>query len=58
MIYPAGDHAAPGTGTVDFASLKPFVKPEHIKVFELSPKVPLESAKLGVAHLKRIWGEE
>ena len=46
VIYPAGDHAAPGTGTVDFASLKPFVKPEHIKVFELSPSLPVESPSL------------
>jgi sugar phosphate isomerase/epimerase len=58
VIYPAGDHAAPGTGTVDFASLKPFVKPEHIKVFELSPSLPLEAVKCGVAHVKLIWGAE
>ena len=56
VIYPAGDHAAPGTGTVDFASLKPFVKPEHIKVFELSPSLPVEAVKCGVAHVKLIWG--
>ncbi len=56
--FPARDHHSPGSGGIDFASLQPFVKPEHIKVFELSPKVPLESVKLGIAHLKRIWGEE
>jgi len=56
--FPARDHFPPGGGDIDFAALAPFVKPEHIKVFELSPKVPLESVKLGVAHLKRIWGEE
>jgi len=33
------------------------VKPEHIKVFELSPKVPVDAVKRGVAHLKSIWGE-
>jgi sugar phosphate isomerase/epimerase len=58
VIYPAGDHAAPGTGTVDFASLKPFVKPEHIKVFELSPSLPVEAVKCGIAHVKLIWGAE
>ena len=42
---------------IDYAALKPFVKPEHIKVFELSPKVPAESAKRGIAYLKNIWGE-
>ena len=56
--FPARDHFPPGGGDIDFAALKPFVKPEHIKVFELSPKVPLDSVQRGVAHLKRIWGEE
>jgi sugar phosphate isomerase/epimerase len=56
--FPARDHFPPGGGDIDFASLKPFVKPEHIKVFELSPKVPLESVQRGIAHLKQIWGEE
>ena len=58
VIFPAGDHAAPGTGTVDFAALKPFVKPEHIKVFELSPALPMEAVKSGIAHVKAIWGNE
>ena len=58
VIFPAGDHAPPGTGTVDFAALKPLVKPEHIKVFEFSNKVPVEAAKAGIAHVKKIWGDE
>ena len=57
-IFPARDHAAPGTGTVDFAALKPFVKPEHIKVFELSPSLPVEAVKCGITHVKAIWGNE
>ena len=56
--FPAGDHAAPGTGSIDYAKLKPFVKPEHIKVFELSPSLPAEAVKCGVAHIKLIWGSE
>jgi sugar phosphate isomerase/epimerase len=56
--FPARDHCAPGTGMIDYAALQPFVKPEHIKVFELSSKVPVEAAKAGVAHVKKIWGEE
>ncbi|HEX3857379.1 MAG TPA: sugar phosphate isomerase/epimerase [Verrucomicrobiae bacterium] len=56
--FPARDHCAPGTGTIDFAALKPFVKPEHIKVFELSPSLPVEAVKCGIAHLKLIWGNE
>ena len=55
--FPGGDHYPPGSGMIDYAALKPFVKPEHIKVFELSPKVPAESAKRGIAYLKNIWGE-
>jgi sugar phosphate isomerase/epimerase len=54
---PARDHCAPGSGTVNFAALKPQVKPNHIKVFEFSPILTVEEAKGGVAHVKRIWGE-
>lgn len=54
---PARDHCAPGTGMIDFAALKPFVRPEHIKVFEFGPRVPLEELKAGVAHVKSIWGD-
>ena len=56
--FPARDHAAPGTGMIDFAALKPMVKPEHIKVFELSPSLPVEAVKSGIAHVKRIWGND
>ena len=52
------DHCAPGTGMINWASLKPMVKPEHIKVFEFSPGLTPEQAKSGVAHLKSVWGEE
>ncbi|MDW8309573.1 MAG: sugar phosphate isomerase/epimerase, partial [Verrucomicrobiales bacterium] len=56
--FPARDHCAPGTGTVNFAALKPFVRPEHIKVFEFSPTVTREDALRGIAHVKAIWGED
>jgi sugar phosphate isomerase/epimerase len=56
--FPARDHFPPGSGEINFAALKPFVKPEHIKVFELSPKVPVDAARAGIAHLKGIWGAE
>lgn len=55
--YPGRDHRPPGTGTVDFAALKPFVRPEHIKVFEFSPSLPVEEVQRGVAYLKEVWGE-
>ena len=56
--FPARDHFPPGGGDIDFAALQPFVRPEHIKVFELSPKVPLDSVTRSITHLKRIWGGE
>ena len=56
--FPGHDHRAPGTGTVDFAALKPLVKPEHIKVFEFSPNLNVEELKRGVAHVKNFWGDE
>jgi sugar phosphate isomerase/epimerase len=58
VIFPARDHAAPGSGTINFAALKPFAKPDHIKVFELSPSLPVEAVKYGVAHVKIFWGNE
>jgi sugar phosphate isomerase/epimerase len=58
VIFPAADHAPPGSGTVDFAALKPFVKPNHIKVFELSPSLPVDAVKRGFIHVKIYWGNE
>jgi sugar phosphate isomerase/epimerase len=55
--FPGRDHCAPGSGMIDFAALKPSVKPEHIKVFEFSPSLSSEEAARGVAHVKKIWGE-
>jgi sugar phosphate isomerase/epimerase len=55
--FPGRDHCAPGSGTVDYAALKPFIKPEHIKVFELIPSLTLEEVKSGVARVKSVWGE-
>jgi sugar phosphate isomerase/epimerase len=55
---PARDHCAPGSGTVDFAALKPMVKREHIKVFEFGPGMSVEEAKAGIEHVKRNWGSD
>jgi len=54
--FPGQDHCAPGTGVIDFAALKPLVRPEHIKVFELSPSLTAEEVTAGVAHVQSIWG--
>ena len=56
VAFPGHDHRAPGTGTIDFAALKPMVKPEHIKVFELSPSMPWKTWCKGVAHIHQLWG--
>jgi len=55
--FPGRDHCAPGSGTVDFAALRPMIKPEHIKVFEFSPALTVEELRHGVQHVKRLWGE-
>ncbi len=56
--YPGRDHAAPGTGMIDFSALKQLVQPSHLKVFELSPGMSVEDLQKGVAHLKGLWGDE
>lgn len=56
--FPGRDHRAPGTGMIDFAALKPVVKPEHIKVFEFSPSLSREEAMCGIAHIKNLWGND
>jgi sugar phosphate isomerase/epimerase len=58
VVFPGRDHAAPGSGMIDFAAFKPMVKPEHIKVFELSPRLSAEEAACGVAFIKQLWGPE
>ena len=56
--FPGRDHCTPGTGTVNFAALKPFVKPGHIRVFELGPSLTPEEVKSGVELVKKIWGDD
>jgi len=56
--FPGRDHRAPGTGCINWAALKPMVKPEHLKIFEFSPSLKPEEAAAGIAHIKGIWGSE
>jgi len=56
--YPARDHRPPGTGTIDFEALRRWVKPDHIKVFEMSPSLSAEEVIGGVRHVKEIWDVE
>jgi len=54
--FPGRDHCAPGTGTIDFAALKPFIKPQHLKVFEFSPSLTADEVKSGADYVRRLWG--
>lgn len=55
--FPGHDHRAPGTGMIDWAALKPMVKPEHLKVFELSPSLTPDKVQAGLEHIRRVWGQ-
>jgi sugar phosphate isomerase/epimerase len=55
--FPATDHRAPGSGTVDFAALKPFLPPDTIRVFELSPRLSTSEVRRGVEHVLSAWSE-
>ncbi len=53
--FPGRDHCAPGTGTIDFAAIKPLLKPEHIRVFELSPSLNVEDVRKGTSYVQSLW---
>ena len=42
---------------INYATLKKFVTPEHLKVLELSPSLPVETVRRGAAFIKLVWGE-
>jgi sugar phosphate isomerase/epimerase len=54
--FPGRDHCAPGSGMIDFAALKTWVKPNHIKVFEFSPSLTADEVRSGVEHVQKLWG--
>lgn len=54
--FPGRDHCAPGTGVIDFSALKPLVRDEHVKVFELSPSLTADEVKSGTSHVRSLWG--
>jgi sugar phosphate isomerase/epimerase len=55
--FPGRDHRPPGQGTVDFAGLARWVRPEHLKILEMSPGVNGEEVLAGVEHLRQVWGD-
>ncbi|MDX1950790.1 MAG: sugar phosphate isomerase/epimerase [Verrucomicrobiota bacterium] len=56
--FPGQDHCPPGSGMIDWKALAPMVKPEHIKVLELSPAVSPQDALTGFKNIKAVWGDE
>ena len=52
---PGRDHRPPGRGCIDWAALQPFVKPEHLKIFEFSPSLSPTEAKAGAEYLQSLW---
>ena len=56
--FPGRDHRPPGKGMINFEALKPLVKPEHIKVLELSPSITPDEVRAGLAHIQSLWGPE
>jgi len=55
--FPGEDHRSPGSGTVDFAALRPFVEGGTVKVFELSPRLTTAEVRRGVDHVRSLWGD-
>lgn len=47
------DHQAPGTGIVDFRMVAEFVRPEHVLVLELSPRLQSEDVLASRDYLAR-----
>ncbi|MEY2429520.1 MAG: hypothetical protein QOJ40_2405 [Verrucomicrobiota bacterium] len=58
VAFPGSDHCAPGTGTIDFAKLRPLVMSRHLKVFEFGPGLTGEDAKRGITCVKHTWGND
>jgi len=48
------DHWAPGQGEMIFEQIKPFLKPSHIKILEVHPKVDKRDLIKGIQHLKSL----
>ena len=50
------DHQVPGTGTIDFQMLAEFVRPEHVLVLELSPRLTAEQVLASREFIGRVLG--
>jgi len=50
------DHQVPGTGTIDFAMIAGYVRPEHTLVLELSPKLTTEEVLASKDYIAKVLG--
>jgi len=48
------DHSVPGTGTVDFEMVRRFIRPEHVLVLELSPRLSAEEVSASKRYLEGV----
>ena len=48
------DHMAPGSGEIDYAALKPFLKSDTIKVIELKPGIPSSEVSDGIEFVSQV----
>ena len=51
------DHIPPGSGEIDFAALKPFLKTDTIKVIELKPGIPALEVSEGIKFIREKLSE-
>jgi sugar phosphate isomerase/epimerase len=51
------DHIPPGSGEIDFAALKPFLKTDTIKVIELKPGVAVSEVSDGIQFIREKLSE-
>jgi sugar phosphate isomerase/epimerase len=52
------DHIVPGSGEIDFAALKPFLKADTVKVIELKPGIPTQKVLDGIQFVKKTLSEK
>jgi sugar phosphate isomerase/epimerase len=52
------DHLPPGSGEVNFEEILSFLKPSHIKVLEIHPKVDRKDLIEGIENIKSLLSRE
>ena len=58
IIGAVNDHRAPGHGTFNFAIVKPYIKPETIKVLEVHQPITTDDVRYGVLYLQKVLGSK